>query len=93
MLVNIQTRVKSEVWQLKSMDAVSADVWAQVLETLSNSALCTLSACSRACRQVSSYKRTLKLELDVNRQLHSRLVSLLYFLTSRREHLQVCWLR
>ena len=72
------------------MDAVSADVWANILDTLSNSAVCSLSACSRACRQVSGYKRTLKLELDVNRQLHSRLVSLLYFLTGRRTHLQVC---
>ena len=72
------------------MDAIPADVWAQILEPLSNSALCSLSACSKACWQVSSYKRTLKLELDVNEQLHSRLASLLYFLTSRRKHLQVC---
>lgn len=57
---------------------------------LSNSAICNLSASNRACRQVSCYNRTLKLELDGNKELHSRLVLLLYFLTSRREYLQVC---
>ena len=72
------------------MDALSADVWACVLETLSNSAICNLSACNKACRQISCYNRTLKLELDGNGELHSCLVSLLHFLTSRREHLQVC---
>ena len=75
------------------MDAIPADVWAHILGTLSNCAVCNLSACSKACRQVSSYKRTLKVELDIDRQLRSRLVSLLNFLTSRREHLQVCCLQ
>ena len=76
------------------MNAIPADVWPFILETLSNSAVCSLSACSKACRQVSCYRHTLKLELDTNQQeqLHSRLVSLLYYLTSRREHLQVCCL-
>lgn len=75
---------------LSSMEAISADVWPSILEMLSNSAFCSLSACSKACRQVSSYKRTLKLELDGEQQLHSRLVSLLCFLTNRRNGLQVC---
>ena len=75
------------------MNAVSADVWAQILEALSNSALCSLSACSKACRQVSSYKRTLKVVLKDNKKLHSRLVSLLHFLAGRREHLQVRYLQ
>ena len=91
--IAVQISVILALCSSTSMDAVPVDVWAQVLDTLSNSALCSLSACSRACRRVSSYRRTLKVELDVNLQLHSRLVSLLYFLTSRRKHLQVCWLR
>lgn len=75
------------------MNTVSADVWSTVLERLSNSALCSLSASSKACRQISCYKRRLKVELNGNEQLLNRLVSLLYFLTSRREHLQVCFLQ
>ena len=45
---------------------------------------------AKACRQVSAYKRTLKLELNGEQHLHSRLVSLLFFLTNRRNGLQVC---
>ena len=60
------------------------------MEKLPNSALCSLSASNQACWRLSCYKRTLKVELDANQQLNVRLVSLLYFLTSRREHLEVC---
>ena len=72
-----------------SMDAIPAELWPCVVGKLPNSALCSLSASNKACWQLSCHKRTLTLELTANEQLHSRLVSLLYFLTSRREHLQV----
>lgn len=75
------------------MDAIPADVWPGVLELLPNSAVCSLSCASKACWLVSCYKRTLAVKLYEDQQLHSRLVSLLYFLTSRREHLQVCCLQ
>ena len=72
------------------MDAIPAEVWSGILDLLPNSAVCSLSGASRVHRQLSCLKRTLNVELDANEHLHSRLVSLLYFLTSRREHLQVC---
>ena len=75
---------------LGAMDAIPAEVWSSILEVLPNSAVCSLSGASRAHRQLSCLKRSLNVELDADEHLHSRLVSLLYFLTSRREHLQVC---
>lgn len=75
-----------------SMDAIPAELWPCILESLPNSALCSLSASNKACWQLSCHKRTMILKLTTNKQLHSRLVSLLYFLTSRREHLKVRWL-
>ena len=71
-----------------SMNAIPADVWPYILQELSHCDVINLTACTRACWQVS--KRTLKLELCANEQLHNRLVSLLYYLTSRRKRLQVC---
>lgn len=72
------------------MDAIPAEVWSGIWELLPNSALCSLSGASKACWQLSCHKRMLKVELEANDELHSRLVSLLYFLTSRRRDLQVC---
>ena len=86
----------SLVWKdsdSSQMEAIPTDVWPGVLDLLSNCALCSLSRASKACWLVSCYKRTLAVKLYEDRQLHSRLVSLLYFLTSRREHLQVCCLQ
>lgn len=74
----------------RGMDALPAELWPCIIEKLPNSALCSLSASNKACWRLSCYKRTLKVELQANQRLHSRLVSLLYFLTSRREHLGVC---
>ena len=71
------------------MDAIPADVWACIFQTLSNSEVCSLSASGRACWKVSCYKRSLKVDLDADENLQNRLASLLFFLTSRRKHLQV----
>ena len=71
------------------MDAIPADVWPCIMEKLPSSVFCSLAASKEACWQSSRYIRKLTLELTANEQLHSRLVPLLYFLTSRREHLQV----
>ena len=73
-----------------SMDAVPADVWPYVVHLLSNADVSNLAPCSKACWKVSCHKRFLRLELNADEQLQSRLVSLLYYLTSRRERLQVC---
>ena len=73
----------------ESMDVITAELWPFIIEKLPNCALCSLSASNKACWQLSCYKRTLKVELEANQQLHSRLVSLLYFLTSRRRDLKV----
>ena len=72
------------------MDAVPAELWHGILGQLPNYAVCSLAASNKACWQLSCHKRMLTLEVPANEQLHSRLVSLLNFLTSRREHLQVC---
>ena len=77
----------------RGMDAIPPELWPCVLGKLPNSALCSLSASNKACWRLSCYKRTLKVELDANQQLSSRLVSLLHFLTSRRKHLEVCCLQ
>ena len=76
-----------------SMDPIPAELWPCIIESMPNSALCSFSASNKACWQLSCHRRTLTLELNANKQLHSRLVSLLHFLTSRREHLQVCALQ
>ena len=73
-----------------SLDAVPADVWPFIVELLSDADISNLVLCSRAYRKVSCHKRFLRLELNANEQLQSRFVSLLYYLTSRRERLQVC---
>ena len=75
------------------MDVIPAEVWSGIWDLLPNSAVCSLSGASKACWQLSCHKRTLKVELEANDKLHSRLVSLLYFLTSRRRDLQVRCLR
>ena len=84
----VQHIAQPSAGSLSSMDAIPAELWPSIVELLSNSAFCSLSACSKASRQVSAYKRTLKLELDGEQHLHSRLVSLLFFLTNRRNGLQ-----
>ena len=73
-----------------SIDDLDSQLWPSIIEKLPNSALCSLAAANKACWQLSCHKRTLTLELTADDQLHSRLVSLLYFLTSRRGDLQVC---
>ena len=86
---------RQKVWDLlsansTSMGVLNPELWRSIVQKLPNSALCNLAASNKACWRLSCVKRTLKLELTANEQLHGRLVSLLYFLTSRRKHLQVC---
>ena len=71
------------------MDAIPADVWPCIMDKLPSPILGSLAASKKACWQSSRYIRKLTLQLTANEQLHGRMVSLLYFLTSRREHLQV----
>ena len=71
------------------MDVIPADVWACVFQRLSNWEFCSLSASSRAGWRASCDNRSLKVELDADENLQNRLASLLFFLTSRRKHLQV----
>ena len=72
-----------------SVDAVPADVWPYIVELLSNGDVSNLAACSKTYWQGSCHKHTLQLALPANKHLQRRLVSLLNYLTSRRECLQV----
>lgn len=73
-----------------SVDAISADVWPDIVQALSSADVSNLAACNKAFWQVSCHKHTLQLALPANKHLQRRLVSLLNYLTSRRGHLQVC---
>ena len=74
---------------ITGVEALPPDVWPCIFPMQSNLEVCSLSASSKACWQVSCYNRNLKIELDADENLQNRLASLLFFLTSRRKHLQV----
>ena len=74
---------------ITGIDALPADVWPVISQALSNSDICNLSSSNKAGWKFSCDKRSLKVELDADQNLQDRLASLLHYLTSRREYLQV----
>ena len=75
--------------EITCIDALPADVWAYICNTLSNLEVCSLAASNKACWKFSCGKRSLKVELDADQDLQYRLASLLHFLTNRHKYMQV----